>query len=107
MTNNFMRIYSVTLFDCKASSADKEKAEDAYMNTLDKIFGSAEMTLKAYKEHQEVFNRYEEWPLPESATDEEKRIVDRWMDAESDAWEEAFKDWLFQPSNGEHFEINY
>lgn len=99
-------VYGVILMDCRgAKDEDKREAETVYAATLDKIFGSEEAVKVAYQRYLELFNKYEETPLPEEATDEERAAIEKWEDADREAHTEAAKNWLYGMPDSAHFEI--
>jgi hypothetical protein len=99
-------MYSITAFDVDGSkSSERDELERIYRKKIEEILGGPEGVVKAYLLQQEVFDKYEESPLPESASQEEKAAIDRWEAADSAASEAAFKKWSQGVPSGARFEI--
>lgn len=89
--------YSVTLFDAPISEADRNEAINLYRSAIESHLGSAQAVAEAAQEYQRLIERYEEYPLPDEATDAEKSVADLWIEAEREGERAAFADWLGDP----------
>ena len=99
-----METYTATLYDCPIKDADKREAENVFCTSIESTLGGVDAVCTAFKAYCNALDLHEEFPLPATATPEQRAAVALWMDAESVATQSAFSGWHRCP-DGAHFEI--
>lgn len=97
--------YSVTLTDCPISGRDKDEAVNLYKKAIERELGGKQAAAEAARDYQRLMEKYEEYPLPDEATNAEAVIAGRWAEADKAGQRAAFAGWAGDPGPA-NFEVS-
>ena len=99
--------YEVTLFHCTCiPTAQRQKAAEVFRKTMNAIFETPQRVVEMQRDYNYLLNRYDGSPLPSSASDDDRQLVDNWESAYAAATAAAFVGWEIIPGAA-CFEIDF
>lgn len=83
--------YSVTLYGCSSfDQISRENLAKVFGEVLDVVLASSKSVVDAQYDYNRIVDKYEGTPLPLTAAEDEKAIVERWENAYKAAFDAAF-----------------
>jgi len=84
-------VYSVTLYGGSSMvEEERVKLSKVFSEVMEAVLGSAGKVLETQYDYNHIVDKYFGTPLPDTATDDEKSIVQRWENAYKAAFDAAF-----------------